>query len=547
MSDILSLIQGVLERVDLDSAKLAETVEYRLRYPEEFVDAVLHHFRGGTTGAALDSDALRRKLDPLAGDTGITRRTWVNCIGNQVVEPLELITPRSPVDLLGVVNRARNAGVTVKAVGAGQSFSDILQTTGFFVDTTALDAELPLTPSLLRAGVDPATLVRVEAGMRLIRLNELLWDKGLALPNMPAFAGQAVAGAVATAAHGTGLALPPLSDSVVSVDLVAADGTLYRVEPSSGITDPAAFATAHPGWKLEQDDVWFRSVVVGIGCMGLVYAITLRVVPRYWLAETRLLSKWSEVRRDLEEGAVLRNRHWEVLVNPHPTDGDHTCLVTCRNVVPEPRSPSERRGCRQIIPALLAGSRNAEKALMWFLDKCPRLTPAFVDAAMLTLVDGDHGDPYVDRCYRVLDLGPINHALVYSGELAFPMTSYLDAVERIFEVAAQTVELGEVYQTGPFSLRFVAASEHYLAMSHGGPRCMIEMPLLHGTHGARAALARFDAMASRFEGRTHWGELQEVAGAVRALYPEAARWSSVRRAIDPDGMFDNTFTARTGL
>ncbi len=74
--------------------------------------------------------------------------------------------------------------------------------------------------------------------------------------------------------------------------------------------------------------------------MGLVYAVTLRVQPRYWLAETRILSKWSAVRAQLIAGAVLTtNRHYEVLVNPYPINGENTCLVTMRNPAPAPTAP----------------------------------------------------------------------------------------------------------------------------------------------------------------------------------------------------------------
>jgi FAD/FMN-containing dehydrogenase len=551
VSDIISEVFGFLKRVDLEPGQtsVTEVVEYSLKYPEEFAEAVLLHYRGGTTAAPVDADALRRELGE--ADAGVQRRTWVNAIKNQVVEPLELLTPRSLVDLIGVVNRARAAGVRVKAAGSGHSFSDVVNTTGFLVDTTELSRVLPVEVGTLRAGADAATLFRAEAGIKIHALNEALWDAGLSLPNMGGYAGQALAGALATGTHGTGAALPPLCDMVVSTDLVAADGTVYRIEPAAGITDPAAFAAAHPDRVLKQDDAWHSAVVVNLGCLGLVYAFTLRVVPRYWLAERRFLSTWRAVRAQLVAGAVLStNRHFEVLVNPHPTHGEHTCLVTVRNPAPEPTEPALLRAQRQLLPALVSASRLAEDALVWCLSTWPALTPVLLDKAMGTLVDGDGGEPYVDRNYRVLDLGPVNLESVYSAEIGFPMGTYLDAVDRILALAAQAQELGDVYHSSPFSVRFTAPSAQYLSMSHGGPRAMIEMPILNGTRGGREILARFEAAAPSLGGRCHWGELHAVSGAgggIPALYPEAPRWSAVRAQLDPGRMFDNSFTARTGL
>lgn len=551
MSDIISFVHSLLQRVDFepDSTTVTEAVEYSLKYPAEFAEAVLLHYRGGSTQAPVDADALRSAL----GDrgAGTTRRTWVNSLRNRVVEPLSLFTPRSRVDLVGIVHRARAAGVTVKAVGSGHSFSDVATTTGFLVDTAALCDILAVEADLLRPGSDPATFFRAEAGIKINDLNEALWDAGLSLPNMGGYAGQALAGALATGTHGTGISLPPLCDMVVSLDLVAADGTVYRIEPAGGITDPAAFAAAHPDMVLRQDDAWFSSVVVGLGAMGIIHSLTLRVLPRYHLAETRFLSKWQSVKAQLINGAVLAtNRHFEVLVNPYPTGGDHTCLVTMRNPAPEPAEPAILRAQRQIVPALLSASRLAEGALVWFLDTYPTLTPALIDKAMATLVNGEDGEPYVDRNYRVLDLGPVNLESVYSAEIGFPMTTYLDAVDRILALAAQAAAVGNIYQTSPFSLRFTAPSRHYLSMSHGGPRAMIEMPVLGGTRGGREVLARYEAASRALGGRCHWGELHEVSGAgghITALYPEAPRWSLVRQALDPNRMFDNSFTARTGL
>jgi hypothetical protein len=178
------------------------------------------------------------------------------------------------------------------------------------------------------------------------------------------------------------------------------------------------------------------------------------------------------------------------------------------------------------------------------------MTPMLMDQAMGTLVDGNDGAPYVDRNYRVLDLGPVNRESVYASEVAFPMDRYLDAVDRILALAAQAQELGNIYQTSPISLRFVAPSEHFLAMQVGAPRCMIEMPILSGTRGGREVLARYLDAATAFGGRPHWGERQQLSGAggaLTALYPDAPRWSKVRAELDPGRMFDNSFTARTGL
>jgi hypothetical protein len=93
---------------------------------------------------------------------------------------------------------------------------------------------------------------------------------------------------------------------------------------------PAELSTGTTGIALIRDDDYFNAVAVGIGCMGIIYAVVLRVMDGYELKETRKFSVWSKVRKDLEEGKVLQsNRHYELLINPYSYNKkDHKCLVT---------------------------------------------------------------------------------------------------------------------------------------------------------------------------------------------------------------------------
>ena len=42
-----------------------------------------------------------------------------------------------------------------------------------------------------------------------------------------------------------------------------------------------------------------------MGCMGLIYSVTLAVQPLFYLREVRTLSTWSQVRKELALGEVL--------------------------------------------------------------------------------------------------------------------------------------------------------------------------------------------------------------------------------------------------
>ena len=82
--------------------------------------------------------------------------------------------------------------------------------------------------------------------MTIAELNAYLQGRELALPNMGGFDGQTVAGVISTSTHGSGIAFGPLSDFVRSLDIVAAGGTVYRIEPDDGPSDPEAYRARLP-------------------------------------------------------------------------------------------------------------------------------------------------------------------------------------------------------------------------------------------------------------------------------------------------------------
>ncbi|HEX5416767.1 MAG TPA: D-arabinono-1,4-lactone oxidase, partial [Chloroflexota bacterium] len=477
---------------------------------------------------------------------GLLRQTWQDYIGSRSAQPLRVYHPTTLDDLRAIVRQAMSANCRVKAVGSGHSFTDVAVTRDFLVETHGLNRVLDLGPDLLRPDTAPETLFAMEAGSVVAALNEALWDAGLGLVNMGGYDGQTIAGVISTSTHGSGLGFEPMSSQVVSLTLVAGNGTVYRVEPADGITDPARWAARHPEILLKQDDDWFRACQVGIGCLGIVYSVILRARPRYYLEEVRTLDVWSRVKQELEAGDVLReNAHYEVLVNPYATNGDHTCLVTRRDEVAEPDGLPADRPQRNVLVELASGIPGAGELLGTFLDTFPTLTPQILDEAMRGIVGN-----YVDRSYRVFNVGAVNSVPAYGSEIGFTLDQYLAATERVLEIAAQRQELGQAYLTSPFSLRFVRRSDAFLSMMNGADTCMIEFPMLDHTAGGRELLQQIEVEMYRFGGRPHWGLLNFLSGAnglIEAMYPQLPRWLEVFHQINVHGTFDNAFTERCGL
>jgi len=493
----------------------------------------------------------------------IERKRWRNDTRNQRIYPLKQRTPTTLEQLREIVREAEADGIAVRAVGSGHSWSDVALTDGILVRPQGLSKPLELDRTLLRdehrdpgEGAD-VTLVQVQAGMTIAELNAYLKARGLALPNMGGFDGQTVAGVISTSTHGSGIAFGPLSDLVRSLDIVAAKGAIYRIEPTAGVTDPAAYGARHPGHELVQDDDWFDAAAVGVGCMGLIYSVILAVRPLFYLREKRWLSTWGQVREELAQGAhsaVLQdNAHYEVLFNPYPPkEGkveDVECLITTR----KPVSPSEyrhdHRRSRSLLMELAARFPLTPVLIDLAVRLRPSISPFLLSQALKTLVNDD----YVNISYRVFNIGAANYLPAYSAEIGVPIDEgdvHLKAVEKIVAVAAERRRLGGVYHSSPISLRFVKATSSCLSMMQGRDTMMIELIMSKHTVGGYELLDAHERALYALGGRPHWGQVNTLTGScglVAAMYPRYGDWQRIHEQLNSTGVFDSPFSKRVGL
>jgi hypothetical protein len=494
-------------------------------------------------------------------ETLTRRRAWHNDTGNQRIYPLREVTPESLEELRDAVREAERDGLTVRAVGSGHSWSDVALTEDVLVQPTGLSQTLNLEEQLLRVPAttptgaselagDSVTLVRVQAGIRIAQLNEYLESRKLALPNMGGFDGQTVAGVISTSTHGAGIGFGPLSDLVRSLDIVGPGGAVYRIEPADGPTDPDAYRREHPEHQLRQDDQWFNAAVVGMGCMGLIYAVILAVRPLFYLKEVRTLSTWSKVREELRRGEVLKeNAHYELLFNPYPDErGEIEMLVTTRNPISPSKYRRDHRRSRSLLMELTARFPLTPLLINLAVGLFPRISPFLLRQALKALVNDD----YVNISYRVFDIGAANYLPAYSCEIGVPADEpQLNlAVERIVEVAGQRRDLGEVFHSSPISLRFVKASDAYLSMMQGRDTVMIELIMATRTVGGMELLDAHENALYELGGRPHWGQVNSLTGShglVESMYPRYADWQAVHAELNASGVFDSPFSKRVGI
>lgn len=464
----------------------------------------------------------------------------------------------------------------VRAFGAGHSSSGAPHgvTGGTLLGTRiekGSEALLALSDGTLLDGVEPDDLVRVRAGATLTELNQALEQRGKALANLTGYSGLTVGGVLSTAAHGSGASLGPLCDLVVSVTLRDAARRLHRVELAGAeLTDAQRWAKQHPDGSVLTDPDTFYSVVVGIGCMGVLEDVVLRVRPRYLLTEVRKRSTWDEVCESLRAREYKEFRHYEVLVCPYKQGKEVPCAVLTRReatVGPTHGLPPLRKRSNLTEELFRLLGAFLRLGLTYVRGAAPALVQKLVEQYATFPEDAAHESnagsdapvkpgTYGGASFDVLDIGSANKVKGVATEIAFVMPGgnaddLIAAVDALLARAEEQRDRNGWVHTLPVSLRFCKASPHYLAMQHGAPDdvvCCVEMLALHGVEQGEEALKAFQRDAATRGGRAHWGQRNDEMPAVTArLYPKLDAWRETRARFDPEGRFANAMTRRLDL
>src|SRR5690242_7989226 len=188
--------------------------------------------------------------------SGIKRRggryRWRNWSGSVRGAPQTFALPRGLDELGGLVAECARAGRHARVVGDGHSFTPLVQTDDLLI---SLDHMQGVESVDAERGT-----VRVWGGTRLKRLGDELLAHGLAQENLGDIDVQSIAGAIRTGTHGTGIRFGTLATQVAGLTLVTASGDVIECSE-----------TRNP-------DI-FKAAQVSLGALGVIAAVTLRVVP----------------------------------------------------------------------------------------------------------------------------------------------------------------------------------------------------------------------------------------------------------------------------
>ncbi|MFC8599710.1 FAD-binding protein [Isoptericola sp. NPDC057191] len=420
-------------------------------------------------------------------------RNWA---GNLTYSARSVARPTSLEELADVLL----AGGPVRALGSRHSFNDVADTEGVHVQVDALDdgrpAVEPLTPD---AGGTEGEVVSVSAGLRYGEVSQALHATGRALGNMASLPHISVAGAVATATHGSGDTNQSLASAVEGLEIMTPAGELRRITRAG---DPDEF----PG------------TVVSLGALGVVTRVELRTVPAF------------AIRQD-----VAADVPWETFVASFDAITSAAYSVSAFTSWDEPAVrhvwfKSLERADRPSVRGL------APELLRW--ETVPVHPLPGVDPAACTEQLGVAGPWHERLSHFRMEFTPSAGEEVQS-EYLVPRRNAAVAIDALRALGPQVAPLLQTSE-----IRTVAADDLWLS-PFDEPCVGLHFTWLPREDDVRAVLPAVEAALVPLGARPHWGKVSTLdPHDVAAMYPRFDDFRRLAARFDPEGRLHGGLVGR---
>lgn len=435
----------------------------------------------------LASTALAGLFSPFASVFSQQKAApWRNWSGGQVCYPSGRFSPASEADLQDFLRRTSGE---IRPVGSGHSFSALVPTDGHLIVIDQLSGLLDHDAKTLQATFG--------AGTRLGDMGEPLARIGQAMLNLPDIDRQTLAGATATATHGTGIAFTCLSGFVTSLRLVTPDGSVIDTSPTSN------------------SDL-FDAARVSLGALGIVTQMTLQNRAPYKLKARNWVQPIEEVLETFDESAA-NHRHFEMFPLTH---SDYALVLaideTDEDINNPPPSPEDEAAFAQAMAfwaTLPAKERFAEINAM-----ARQIGPTEA----------------VDESYRILS--NIRNDRFNEMEYSVPAEAGADCLREIL----RTVIEKEVDVVFPLEYRYVKRDDTWLSMSAGDyDHAAISIHRM-ASEDYRPYFDLIEPIFWKYGGRPHWGKVHSLDKArLEQLYPRFKDFQMLQAELDPAGRLLN--------
>jgi len=411
-----------------------------------------------------------------------------NWAGNHTYRATELHRPESLEQLQELLASARR----VRVLGSRHSFTDI-------TDSDELVSLEALTPEDGRLVVAPdRRTVTVDAGLRYGELSTALEREGLALHNLASLPHISIAGAVATATHGSGVGNGNLATAVAALELVTSTGEVVGAA---------------------RGDADFDGMVVGLGALGAVTRITLDVEPAFQV-EQRVFDHlpWDALFERFDE--IVSSGYSVSVFTLLGGDVDMVWVKSRTDVPGHPEGDlfraAEAAGERHPIPGIdpTPATPQLGVAGLWS-DRLPHFRMGFTPS------NGDE----------------------IQSEYLLPRSNAVAALAALLSLGPRIRPLLQTCE-----VRTVAADGLWMSTAYGEDVVALHFTWVQDQPAVEELLTHLEAALLPLGARPHWGKLFLAdAATIAERYERHADFVELVRRLDPRGAFTNAWLERSVL
>ncbi len=432
-----------------------------------------------TSGILLTGTALSRFVS--AQQPSGARTNWA---GNYTYSTDRLLQPKTVEEVQNAVKSCKK----LKALGARHSFNGIADSTENQISLKQLDQMI-----LDKA----ARTVTVGAGVTYGQLAPYIDGQGFAVHNLASLPHVSVAGACATATHGSGSKNGNLSTAVAGLEMVTADGEVVTL-------------------SRQKDGDRFHGAVVVLGGLGVVTKVTLDVQPTF----------------------LVRQVVYENLSLDHLKDHLDDIFLSGYSV------------------SLFTDWQNHQATQVWIKRRVEpgssfEFAPEFYGAKLATHKLHPLAGHSAENCTEQMGIpGPWYERLPHFRMNFTPssgaelQSEYFVPRDRGYEAILAVEKLRD--QVGPHlfisELRTVDGDDLWMSTAYKRPSMTIHFTWKPEWPAVKGLLPMIEEQLAPFDARPHWAKLFTMQPSrLKALYARLPEYQDLLKHYDPRGKFRNAF------
>jgi xylitol oxidase len=407
-----------------------------------------------------------------------------NWAGNLTYGTSNVYYPKTVAELQEVVKKYDK----LTALGSKHSFNTIANNTNNLVSLRDMNKIVSLDSA--------ANTITIEAGLRYGDFAPYLDEHGYAVANLASLPHITVAGACATATHGSGIKNGNLSTAVAAIEFINAAGDIITLSKKKDVDA-------------------FYGAVVHLGAIGVVTKLTLDLIPTFKMKQFVYLDMpMSELKNNFD---AIESKGYSVSLftdwkNKNINEVWIKSRVDEKDMAAAPGLYGAKLATKNMHPIASESAENVTDQMgvpgAWY-ERMPHFKMGFKPSAGKEL----QAEYFV----------PVEHAY-----------DAIMAVEKLHEKISPHLFITEI--------RTINADEFWMSPCYKQASVAIHFTWKQETDAVMNLLPQIEAQLSPFNVKPHWAKLFTMQPKVlQSRYNKLAEFKQLVTAYDPNGKFRNEF------